>query len=148
MRMQPWIDRLAAAYRGLEAVESRELVREVRGAASLAAAASAPARLTENTVFVAPAGDSAADSNPGLQVVMRRMLVVVALRDASDRLGGDGLSDLERAVAATLDTLLGWRPADAQGRVVYESGSLFSFEEQAIWWQMSFVAPVIVRGDC
>lgn len=149
MRIDAWEKRLKAAYDGLTATASkRPLLRRVAGAISFAAAASEPARLTENTAFVAPAGDVASDNAvPGEPVVSRRVLVVLALRDASDSAGADGLTDLERAIEATVAALIGWRPEGALGQATYEDGSLLAFEGKSIWWQLRFSAPVAMSGE-
>ena len=124
----------------------RRLVREFRGAAALTAAASEPDRLSQNVAFVAPGGDAAERGNGGPQVVRRRVLVVIALYDPSDRLGADGLTTLERAVEAICGALIGWHPPGAAAPAIYLRGELFAFARASIWWQMQFEAPTIVRG--
>lgn len=139
MRAQSWIERLEEAYDEVPAV------RHVRGAISLAATAAAPKSLAAGTAFVAPAGDTGRNGEGGVaQLVDRRMLVVVALRDPSDALGADGMSDLERVVDVTVRALIGWRPPGAKGRVVYRDGSLFEFTDRTVWWQMNFAVPVLL----
>ena len=146
MRAADWVARLESRLGALEDARGRRLVREVRGAASLAAAAAEPDRLTDNRIFVAPAGETSTGANGAAQVTQREMLVVLALRDPSDALGGDGLTDLERAVDAATRALIGWRPDGAAGAVVFLRGALFDFRRQSLWWQMTFAAPVVVRG--
>ena len=140
MALNDWIERLRDGYAGTA-------VRDVRGAASLAAASEQPEALAADAVFVAPASETARDGDGGPQVVVREMLVVAALRDPSDALGADGMTELERVVAATHAALIGWRPPDAAALVVYRRGQLLRFERRSVWWQMMFAVPLLVRGQ-
>lgn len=132
--------------KGVVDYAGRPLIHAVQGAASLAAASSEPGRLAANTAFVALGGDFARGPGERAQVVERQMLVVLALRDVSDRLGADRLTDLERLVAALQSALVGWRPPRAQGLATFVSGSLLDFARQSVWWQMRFAAPVVIQS--
>ena len=145
--VEAWAERLRQAFDAVSAANGLPLIREVRGAAALAAAAELPERLAANTVFVAPASaDARAGGDGGPQVATRSMLVVIALRDPRDDLGADGLTDLEAAVKAVECALVGWRPPGASAPASFVRGALHELRAETIWWQMTFRAPVFVRG--
>lgn len=142
MRMADWIARLQQTYpRVLDADNRSPLIRDVSGGASLTQLSAEPDRLAANRAFVAPASTTAEGAGSGnAQVVRREMLVVVALRDPTDRLGADGASDMERVVEATIQALVGWRPPNAISPVVFQRGSVLDFRAKSLWWQMLFSA--------
>ena len=151
-----WIDRLEEAYlchnaRAKRAKPSEQIEAiplrpgDVQGAASLLAASDAPERLAANRVFVAPSSDAAGGSGGSVQVVQREVLVVIALRNPSDRFGADDRDDLERIRDVTASALIGWRHVGAIGPVRYLRGSLAAFQQRTIWWQTAFAVPV--RGN-
>ena len=148
--VKQWTARLETAYLDHNArAEPGERIPlrpgDVQGAASLLAASDAPERLAANRVFVAPSSDTAGGSGGGVQVVQREVLVVVALRDPSDRFGEDGLTDLERIREVTTGALVGWRHKQAVGPARYVRGSLAAFQSKTIWWQMAFAVPVTAQ---
>lgn len=149
--VKQWARRLETAYldHNARAEPGRRIPLrpgDVQGAASLLAASDAPERLAANRVFVALSSDTASGSS-GVQVVQREVLVVIALRDPSDRFGDDGLTDLERILEATTGALIGWRHKGAVGPARYLRGSLAAFQAKTIWWQTAFAVPVAARGN-
>lgn len=146
MRVADWIARVEDGVKGVADHAGRPLIHSVQGAASLAAASSEPGRLAANTAFVALGGDAVRGPGERAQIVERQILVVLALRDVSDRLGADRLTDLERLVDAIQSSLIGWRPPRAQGLVFFVSGSLLDFARQSVWWQMRFAVPFVIQS--
>ena len=150
MRIEDWIAHLAEVYAASELP-----VRGVDGAANMIATTSQPSSLQGNMVFVCPSTEVGGESVEGGQVVVRSALVIVALRDVSDRFGSSAV--LEDVIEATHAALVGWKPPDTDRQSVAERtmngvrfvrGGVSAFQEKQLWWQMTFEVTVLRTVQC
>ena len=116
-------------------------MREVKGAADLAAAMAEPRGLHGHTLFVMYEREAAPDNHQSNR--LRRLTVgtVLALVNYRDRRGDEGISDLEAMREAVSHALLGWEPPGAAGAVSFEGGALADFGKRTLWWRDSWSVP-------
>ena len=121
----------------------KDLVREVKGAADLAAAMAEPRGLHNHTLFVMYDREAVSPGNHQATPLRQASLsTVLALVNYRDRRGDDGLSDLEAVREALSRALLGWEPPGAAGAVSFASGAMVDFDRRTLWWRDTWSVPV------
>ena len=136
MRIRSWIEHLS------KKVVAKDLLREVKGSADLAAAMAEPRSLHNHTLFVMYDRETVSPGNHQATPLRQASLsTVLALVNYRDRRGDDGLSDLEAVREALSRALLGWEPPGAAGEVSFESGNLVDFGRRTLWWRDSWSVP-------
>ena len=135
MRLRSWIEHLS------EQVVAPNLLREVKGAADLAAAMAEPRGLHGHTLFVMYERETPPDNHQANRLRRVGVATVLALVNYRDRRGDEGISDLEAVREALSHALLGWEPPGAAGSVSFEGGALADFGRRTLWWRDTWSVP-------
>lgn len=148
MRIRSWIDHLG------EKVVGKDLLREVKGAADLAAAMAEPRGLHAHTLFVMYERETVPDNRQGGRLRRLTVATVLALVNYRDGRGDEGVSDLEAMREVVSHALLGWEPPGAAGAVSFEGGALADFGKRTLWWRDTWSVPAFApaplppKPDC
>lgn len=68
------------------------------------------------------------------QEVLVDVVIVYAIRNAQDKLGINGNTELSNFRSAIFNLIYGWCPIDATKAASYISGDLLTFNESTIWY--------------
>lgn len=91
------------------------------------------------------AGPSIYQANAVGQDVQERIGIIACLGDGKTT-GAAAEADVIRAMRDQLvDRLVGWRPEEAHGQLLYGGGALLRAEARAIYWQFDFTRVASIR---
>jgi len=91
------------------------------------------------------AGGNVYSANAVGQDIQERIGIIACLGDGKTT-GAVAEADVIRAMRDLLiDRLVGWRPEEAHGQLLYGGGALMRAEARAIYWQFDFTRTASIR---
>lgn len=140
MKLNSIIDRIGQEVAALKLVGGAvEFEKASQGLTALPAA------------FVLPANERASDNDFMAQVVQQQVtlqfVVMIAVRNLSDREGVGAVEALQPVRHATRQALLNWVPEGADEGIEFQSGSMLQFSNSDLWWQDFYTTAYLIRSE-